>query len=63
MEYYTETSTMPFGKYYGRAMADVPAPYLMWLYENGCSYRGVWQHIINNLEAIQKEAARAKRKS
>jgi hypothetical protein len=31
----TDTSPMPFGKYKGLPMSDVPANYLFWLWTNG----------------------------
>ncbi len=34
----TDTDIMPFGKHKGRRMEDVPASYLLWLWDNG-----VWQ--------------------
>ena len=44
--------TMPFGKYEGKAIANVPASYLLWLYEG--SSRGVFgavkQYIEENIE-------------
>lgn len=32
MDRYTEETEMPFGKYNGRAMKDVPVEYLKWLW-------------------------------
>jgi hypothetical protein len=34
----TDTDLMPFGKHRGKRMEDVPASYLLWLWDNG-----VWQ--------------------
>jgi len=34
----TDTDKMPFGKHAGKRMEDVPASYLLWLWDNG-----VWQ--------------------
>lgn len=31
----TDTDQMPFGKYQGRKMQDVPADYLHWLFYHG----------------------------
>ena len=33
-----DNSPMPFGKYRGKKMIDVPASYLLWLYENGNTF-------------------------
>lgn len=55
-EWFTDHTPMPFGKYMGKAMVDVPAKYLLWLFEKGCDHRGVNNYINNNLEALRKEA-------
>lgn len=47
---------MPFGKYQGKAMINVPAKYLLWLFNNGCDHIGVKQYINDNLEVLKKEA-------
>ena len=46
---------MPFGKYQGEKMANVPSEYLLWLYENGKCYGPVKDYIIENLETIKAE--------
>lgn len=47
---------MPFGKYKGEKMEDVPASYLLWLREQGGSHhRGVSGYIEDNLIALKKE--------
>lgn len=51
---------MPFGKYKGTAMANVPAKYLLWLYNEGCSHERVRKYIINNLDGLRKEAGQVK---
>lgn len=51
-----DKSPMPFGKYKGKALIDVPAKYLLWLADNGCDHAGVKQYILNNLAALRKEA-------
>ena len=48
---------MPFGKFKGRPMANVPAPYLLWLYNNNCNHQGVKRYIVSNLELLNREAA------
>lgn len=47
---------MPFGKYQGKAMANVPAKYLLYLYNDGCSHQEVKAYIISNLRLLEKEA-------
>ena len=46
---------MPFGKFRGTAMVNVPAPYLLWLYNNGCDHAGVKKYIIENLDGLNQE--------
>lgn len=52
----TDNSEMPFGKYKGKKMINVPAPYLLWLYNNSCTHQGVKKYIIDNLLVLKKEA-------
>jgi uncharacterized protein (DUF3820 family) len=52
----TDNTPMPFGKYAGKAMINVPALYLLWLYNQGCNHEGVRRYIIGNLDALKKEA-------
>lgn len=51
----TDESIMPIGKYKGEKMANVPASYLLWLYENGNIYGELKQYITDNLEVIKSE--------
>lgn len=56
----TDKDPMPFGKYSKspdgpRIMQDVPADYLLWLWEEGCSNFGVRQYIINNMSTLREE--------
>jgi len=50
-----DKSLMPFGKYKGKAMANVPADYLLWLYDNGLKNGDVKAYIIDNMEVLQSE--------
>ena len=50
-----DQSLMPFGKYKGRKMEDVPAEYLLWLRDQKCRERGVAEYIEENLSALCKE--------
>lgn len=50
-----DTSLMPFGKYEGTPMQDVPPYYLRWLKENGCSNQLVANYIHNSWDAIRQE--------
>jgi len=58
----TDESLMPFGKYKGEKIANVPATYLDWLYGemvergyNSSSARDVKIYIDKNREVINKE--------
>ena len=53
-----DNSIMPFGKFKGKKMVNIPAHYFLWLYDNGCSHEGVKKYIINNLDGLRKEAGR-----
>lgn len=56
----SDRDKMPFGKYKGKEMANVPAPYLIYLYEAGVNHPGVKGYILNNLDCLQKENKKAK---
>lgn len=49
------SSVMPFGKYKGTELDEVPASYLMWLYENDCKEPFVKSYIEKNLDGIKKQ--------
>ncbi len=51
----TDESMMPFGKYKGEKLANVPAEYLLWLYENNKVYGGIKKYIEENLDVIRME--------
>jgi len=51
----TDQSPMPFGKHNGTAMANVPADYLLWLYENNKCTPDVREYITDNLDALRLE--------
>jgi uncharacterized protein (DUF3820 family) len=46
---------MPWGKHKGVPMQDVPASYLRWLKEQGCSDIKVANYIHNSWDAIKME--------
>jgi hypothetical protein len=53
-----DTDKMPFGKYKGEEMQDVPAIYLHWLWTNGKEHDKqcpVADYIRRNLTALQQE--------
>jgi uncharacterized protein (DUF3820 family) len=55
----TDTGLMPFGKYRGKPMQDVPASYLHWLWAEGkkneVATSDVAAYISMNLHALKKE--------
>jgi uncharacterized protein (DUF3820 family) len=57
----TDNSQMPFGKYKGEKMINVPASYLMFLFENNKTTPAVAKYIAFNMDAIQKELNSGKR--
>jgi uncharacterized protein (DUF3820 family) len=51
----SDQDLMPFGKYKGEKMEDVPASYLLWLRDRGCGDLLVKGYIEENLAALLKE--------
>ena len=47
-----DNSLMPFGQHKGKKMIDVPAPYLLWIYEQNFD---VMVYIRENMEVLRKE--------
>lgn len=50
-----DNSIMPWGMHKGKKMANVPAKYLLYLLQNGCSDPYVRAYIVENVEALQAE--------
>lgn len=46
---------MPWGKYQGTAIANVPADYLLWLYENNKCSDDVKSYIEDNIDVLKSE--------
>ena len=52
----TSDSLMPYGKYKNKQMIDVPASYLLYLYDNNNMREGnVKDYVINNLKTLKQE--------
>lgn len=52
----TDTDEMPFGKYKGIKMIDVPADYLLFIYNDREIAKGnVRDYILDNLEVLKEE--------
>jgi uncharacterized protein (DUF3820 family) len=48
---------MPWGEHKNKKMCNVPASYLLWLYDNNkCGQGDVKEYIKDNLEVLKKEA-------
>lgn len=58
MEKLTDESPMPFGKYKGVKMANVPASYLLWLHQNGKCNQQVEEYIDENMDVLISEVNR-----
>lgn len=59
---------MTFGKYRGTLMANVPAAYLLWLWDNSTEFnrekgynKGVFGYIKENLEVLREEVKKEKK--
>ena len=57
MDKYTDATIMPFGKHKGKKLIDVPAHYLIWLYEfnEPLRHEQLKEYIQDNLQALKKE--------
>lgn len=53
---YTDETRMPFGMHKGKALANVPAKYLLYLYNNNLDHVSLRQYIEANMDALKKEA-------
>ena len=53
-----DNSPMPYGKYKGKLMENVPASYLMWLYDEGKCNEEVRDYIKDNLDVLKEEIKR-----
>lgn len=52
----TDNDLMPFGIHYGKKMANVPAKYLLFMYDSGKCFGEVKAYIESNLEFLKEEA-------
>lgn len=51
----TDESLMPWGKYKGDKMENVPASYLLWCYESGKCSKDVKDYIKDNIDVLNSE--------
>jgi len=56
-----DESPMPYGHYKGVKMANVPAGYLLWLWDNEKCSSGVFEYVRDNWEVLIQEVKRQKR--
>lgn len=57
MAEFNDNSIMPWGKYAGEKMANVPPSYLLWLLENRKCFGDVKRYIEQNKDVLQDEVA------
>lgn len=48
---------MPFGMHKGKRFSQIPAQYLLWLFNKGCTHPEVSQYIHDNLASLQAEVS------
>jgi len=54
----TDDSRMPYGQYKGDKMINVPASYLIWLYDNNKCSGNVREYIKDNYDVLYAEINR-----
>jgi uncharacterized protein (DUF3820 family) len=52
---FTDETPMPWGKHKGVALANVPADYLIWIYENSKAHGKLAWYIKKNWDVLKKE--------
>lgn len=60
---YNDNTIMPFGKYKGYKLANVPASYLLWAFENLDLKENLKSYIKKNKDALDAEVKRASREN
>jgi hypothetical protein len=58
----TDESLMPFGKYKGKKMGEIPDYYLLWLWDNASLRDPLKAYIADNLEVIKTNIRRSQEK-
>ena len=56
-----DTDIMPFGMHKGKKLANVPASYLIWLFENDKCFGQLLNYIRNNEDALRQEMTNIKK--
>ncbi len=57
---YNDNTLMPFGKHKGKALTNVPASYLIYLYEDGLNDGPLKEYIKFNIDVLYKQQKREK---
>jgi uncharacterized protein (DUF3820 family) len=52
----TDTDKMPYGIHKDKNMEDVPADYLLYLFDSGKCSKAVQDYVIENKEVLKKQA-------
>jgi hypothetical protein len=52
----TDNDKMPFGKYKGKSLIEVPASYLIYCYENYNLREALKNYIKNNMDVLKQQA-------
>jgi uncharacterized protein (DUF3820 family) len=55
MEELTDESPMPYGKHKGVAMANVPADYLLYMYNQDMLTEEVSAYVEDNMDVLEQE--------
>jgi len=50
-----DTDPMPFGEHKDKPMEEVPASYLLWLYDQGIKHNAVRRYVEKNMNFLQQE--------
>ena len=56
-----DNSLMPWGKYAGYKMADIPPDYLIWLFENHKVKGHIYMYIQENMDTLKQEVKQLKK--
>ena len=57
---YTDKTVLKYGKHKGKALANVPAGYLIYCFENNLMPPLVAHYVSENMDVLQKEMREAK---
>ena len=60
MQALTDTDLMPIGKHKGKALVNVPAIHLIYLFDKGWmnGYPSLKQYVMKNMDVLKKEVNR-----